>query len=90
MYQRLDARLVQMSDVRGRLTSFLTGHDGLRVDRPESVDDHLASNGLDGVDDDCDGSGVELFKGLGSRVHKQERVSDERRRRHLTTMARTC
>jgi hypothetical protein len=36
----------------------------LRVDQPEGVDDDLAFDGLDRVDDDGDGARVELLKGL--------------------------
>jgi hypothetical protein len=39
-------------------------HERLRVDQSEGVDDDLAFDGLDWVDDDGDGARVELLKGL--------------------------
>ena len=36
----------------------------MRVDEAEGVDDDFAFDGLDGVDDDSDGAGGELFEGL--------------------------
>ena len=50
MYQGLDTRLVQMTDVGGGLPRLLVEQHQLGVDRPESVDDDLALDGLDGVD----------------------------------------
>jgi hypothetical protein len=60
----LDGWLVQVTDVASCLTRLLASHKGLRIDRPESVNDHFASDGLDRVDDDGDSSWVELLKGL--------------------------
>lgn len=37
---------------------------GLRQDETECIDNYLALDGLNGVDDDGDGAGVELFKTL--------------------------
>lgn len=67
MYQRLNTRLVQVSNIRRRLSRFLARHDRMRVDRSEGVDDDFATDGLDWVDDDGDGTGVQLFKGLCER-----------------------
>jgi hypothetical protein len=39
-------------------------HKGLRVDEAEGVDDDLALDRLDGVDDDGDGAGGELLERL--------------------------
>lgn len=62
--QGLDGGFVKVADVGGGLPGFLAEHEGLRVDEAEGVDDHLALDGLDGVDDDGDGAGCELFEGL--------------------------
>ena len=64
MYQGLNTGFVQMSKVGGCLAWFLAEHEGLRVDKAEGVDDDFAFDGLDGVDDDCDGAGCKLFEGL--------------------------
>ncbi len=64
MNQCLDTRLIQMSNVRSGLSSFLSSHDLMRIDGSECVDDDFTTNGLDGVDDDGYGAGVELFEGL--------------------------
>ena len=52
----LDGRLVQVSDVGGRLARLVAHHEGLRVYESEGVDDDFAFYGLDGVDDDGDGA----------------------------------
>jgi hypothetical protein len=64
MDQRLDRRLVDVSDVRGRLARLGARGDGVRLDEAEGVDDDLALDGLDGVDDDSDGARVEGLEGL--------------------------
>ena len=64
MDQRLDRGFVQVAEVGGRLPRFVAHHQGLRVDESEGVDDDFAFYGLDGVDDDGDGAGGELFEGL--------------------------
>lgn len=53
-----------MTEVRGALAGFLAEHQGLGVDEAEGVDYDFAFDGLDGVDDDGDGAGGELFEGL--------------------------
>ena len=53
-----------MSDVGCGLPGFLSEHEGLRVDEAESVDDDLALDGLDGVDDHSDSAGCELLERL--------------------------
>ena len=60
----LDAGLVYVADVARRLARLLAGEHGVRVDEAEGVDDDFALDGLDGVDDDGDGAGVELLEGL--------------------------
>jgi hypothetical protein len=60
--QSLDTWFIQMTNVTCRLTRFLTGHEGLRVDRSESVNDDFTTDGLDGVDDYCYCSRVELLE----------------------------
>lgn len=57
MDQRLDARLVQVAQIRGGLARLLAHHDGGGGDEPEGIDDDFALDGLDGVDDDGDGAG---------------------------------
>jgi hypothetical protein len=68
MYQSLDGRLVQVSQVARCLSALLAGHKGVWVDRSERVNNDLASHGLDRVDDDGHGSRVELLKGLNVRT----------------------
>ena len=53
-----------MTEIRGRLTGFLAHHEGLRIYEAEGVNDDFSLDGLDGVDDDGDGAGGELFEGL--------------------------
>lgn len=62
--ERLDGGLVEVADVGGGLARLLPQHVGLREDEAEGVDDDLALDGLDGVDDDGDGARVELLKAL--------------------------
>ena len=64
MDQGLDTGCVEVAEVGGGLSRFLPEHEGLRVDEAEGVDDDFAFDGLDGVDDDGDGAGGELFEGL--------------------------
>ena len=42
--ESLDGRFVEMSQVGGTLTRFLTKHERLWVDESESIDDYLALN----------------------------------------------
>jgi hypothetical protein len=60
----LDRRLVEVAQVTGTLPGFLTEHQGLRVDEAEGINDDLALDGLDRIDDDGDGAGRKLFEGL--------------------------
>jgi hypothetical protein len=46
------------------LTRFLAKHERLRVDKSESIDDDLALDRLNGINDDGNGSGCKLFEGL--------------------------
>ena len=62
--QGLDWGLVEVAEIGGGLSGFLTEHEGLRVDEAEGVDDDFAGDGLDGVDDDGDGAGSQLLEGL--------------------------
>lgn len=64
MYEGLYARFVQVAQVTRRLARFLAEHERLRVDKAESIDDDFAFDGLDGVDDDGDGTWCELLEGL--------------------------
>lgn len=62
--ERLDRWLVKVSQVGCGLACFLSEDVGLRVDEAEGVDDDLALDGLDGVNDDGDGAGGQLLEGL--------------------------
>jgi len=53
-----------VADVGCGLAWFLAEHESLRVDQAECVNDDFALYGLYGVNDDGDGAGSELFKGL--------------------------
>ena len=64
MNKCLDGGFIEVTEVGGGLAGFLAQHEGLRVDEAEGVDDDFAFDGLDGVDDDGDGAGGELFEGL--------------------------
>lgn len=64
-----------MADVGGGLPRLETHHDALGVDRAERINHDLALDGLDGIDHDGDGAGVELLEGLRcvSEVREWER-----------------
>lgn len=62
--QSLDRGLVEVSNVGCGLPGFLSEHECLRVDETESVDDNLALDGLDGIDDNSDGARCELLERL--------------------------
>jgi hypothetical protein len=64
MDQRLDGRLVEMAQVRCALSGLLAKHKGLWVDQPEGIYNNFALHRLDGIDDDCNGSGIKLLEGL--------------------------
>ena len=64
MDERLDRRLVQVSQVRCRLPRLLAHDDGLRLDETEGIDDDFTLDGLDRVHDDGDGTWRKLFEGL--------------------------
>jgi hypothetical protein len=53
-----------MSDVGCGLSGLLSEHESLRVDEAEGVNDDLALDGLDRVNDDGDSAWCELFEGL--------------------------
>lgn len=53
-----------MAEIRGCLPRFLTHHECLWIYKAEGIDDDFAFDGLDGIDDDGDGAGGELFEGL--------------------------
>lgn len=60
----LDGGLVEMTQVGCRLAGLLAVDQGLWVDEAEGINDNLALDGLDGVDNNGDGAGVELLEGL--------------------------
>ena len=53
-----------MSDVRCGLPGLLSEHESLGVDKAESINDDLALDGLDRIDDDGDGAWCELLERL--------------------------
>ena len=55
--QRLDRGFVEMAKVGGGLAGLLSEHKGLWVDQSEGVDDHLALDRLDRINDDGDRTG---------------------------------
>ena len=55
--QRLDRGFVEMAKVGGGLAGLLSEHEGLWVDQSEGVDDHLALDRLDRIDDNGDRTG---------------------------------
>ena len=57
-----------MSDVRCCLARLTTSYDGLRVDKAEGIDDDLAFNGLDGVNDNSDRPQVQRLERLDAIV----------------------
>jgi hypothetical protein len=64
VYKSLDGWFVQMTNIARRLPGFLTSHHGSRIDRSECINDDFSSDRLDGVDNDCYRSRVELFERL--------------------------
>ena len=64
-----------MADDAGGLLEFLACHDWHFVDHAESVDDDLAFDALDGVDDQGDVSRVQSLKGL-TLVFKYSNIKD--------------
>lgn len=60
----LNGWFVEMTKIGSCLSRFLTHHECLRVYEAEGIDDDFAFDGLNGVDDDGDGAGSELFEGL--------------------------
>ena len=55
--QRLDRGFVEMAKVGGGLAGLLSEHKGLWVDQSEGVDDHLALDRLDRINDNGDRTG---------------------------------
>ena len=64
MDERLNGRLIEVAQVGCRLAGLLTEHERLGVDEAESVDHDLALDGLNGVNNHSDSTGVELFETL--------------------------
>lgn len=62
--QRLDRGLIQVTQVRCALAGLLAEHQRLRVNQPECIDHDFALDGLDGIDDDGDGSWGKLLEAL--------------------------
>lgn len=64
MNKRLNRRLVQVAQVRRALSRFLSQHQGLRVDKAECIDDDLALDGLNRINDHGDSAGCKLLETL--------------------------
>ena len=62
--QSLNGGLVEVTQVTRALAGLLAHHEKLRVDESEGVNDDLALDGLDGVNDDGDGARVKLLERL--------------------------
>ena len=62
MYQGLDTWLVQVPHVTRRLSRLLSAHDRMRIDRPERINHDFSPDGLNWVDDNGDGTRVQLFE----------------------------
>lgn len=62
--ERVNCGLVEVSDVRCRLSRLSSCHCSGRLDQAESINDDFALDGLDGVDDDGYCSRSEFFKCL--------------------------
>ena len=62
MDQGLDAGFVDVSDVGCCLAGLLTGEDRMWINEPESIDDNLSFDRLNGVDHDRDRTGGEGFE----------------------------
>ena len=62
--KRLDGGFVQVAQVGRALAGLLAHHEGLRVDQTERINDDLALDRLNGIDDDGDGAGGQLFEAL--------------------------
>lgn len=73
MDQSLNGWLVQVAQVGGGLARFLAHHQRLWVDQAECIDDNFALHGLNGIDNDGDGSWCELLKTLlGVDINRRE------------------
>lgn len=64
MYQSLDTRLVQMSNITRRLPRLLPTHDRMRIDRPKRINHDFSPHTLNRIHDNGHGTRVELFKRL--------------------------
>jgi len=62
--ESLNRRLVQVAQIGSTLAWLLSEHKRLRVDESECIDDDLALDGLDGVNNDSNSSRCQLFERL--------------------------
>jgi hypothetical protein len=62
--QSLDGRLVQVTQIGGGLSGLLTHDNRLGLDKTECIDDNLAFDGLDWVDDYSNSARRKLLEGL--------------------------
>ena len=64
MNERLDRGFVEVSDIRRGLARLLAQHHGRWVDETECVNNDLAFDRLDRVNDNSHSSWIQLFKRL--------------------------
>lgn len=77
--ERLNGRLVQVAQIGCCLPGFLAHHNGLGLNQSEGIDDNLALDGLDGIDDHGDSTRRELFKRLlGVDIDGREPAAETR------------
>lgn len=60
----LDTGLVEVSEIRCRLTWFLSEHERLRVYEAKGINDDFAFHALNRIYDDGDSAWCKLFEGL--------------------------
>lgn len=66
--ERLDRGLVDVSNVRRRLSGLLAHDDCVGIDEAESIDDDFALDGLDRINDDGYGTRLERLEGLQDTI----------------------
>ena len=73
----LNRGFVQVTKVGCALARLLTEHERLWVDQAKRVNDDFALDGLDGIDDNSDGTRVQLLETLlGVDVNRREPAAE--------------
>ena len=62
MDESLNGRLVDVTDIRSRLTRLKALEDHSGANQPERVNDDFTLHGLDGVHDDGNGTTIKLLE----------------------------